>query len=186
MGLTASPDDVYGRLMSIPDHLTEPYLQLLTEWTDDEIRVVTKRLEEGTAHPMAVKRILAGEVVAAIHGLDAAAAAARAEFTARFSKRSFGDTQNLPVVSLKDHAEDTLGALISRTLEFAPSLSAVRRVAQQKGLRLIRESNGDQQPTPLTEASVQQTLGEVVSEVGALEGAELYLKVGRKVARIDV
>jgi hypothetical protein len=48
------------------------------------------------------------------------------------------------------------------------------------------QSNGEQQPTPLTEASVQQTLGEVVGEAGALEGAELYLKVGRKVARIDV
>lgn len=66
---------------------------------------------------MAIKCILAGEVVAALHGLDAAAAA-RAEFTARFSKRSFGDTQNLPVVFLKNHAEDTLGALISGTLDF--------------------------------------------------------------------
>ncbi len=185
VGLTASPDEVYGRLMSIPDHLTEPYLQLLTEWTDDEIRVVTKRLEAGSAHPMAVKRILAGEVVAALHGLDAAAAA-RAEFTARFSKRSFGDTQNLPVVSLKDHAEGTLGALISRTLDFAPSISAVRRVAQQNGLRLIRESDGDQRTTQLSEASVQQTLDAVVNDVGALDGAKLYLKVGRKVARIDV
>ncbi|MFI7290002.1 tyrosine--tRNA ligase [Streptomyces anulatus] len=184
VGLTATPDDVYGRLMSIPDHLTEPYLQLLTEWTDDEIRVVTKRLEEGTAHPMAVKRILAGEVVAALHGPHVAAAA-RAEFTARFSKRSFGDTQNLPVVSMKEHSEDTLGALISRTLDFAPSISAVRRVAQQKGLRLIREVDGEQQTTQLTEASVQQALGAVVSEVGALDGVELYLKVGRKVARID-
>lgn len=184
VGLTATPDDVYGRLMSIPDHLTEPYLQLLTEWTDDEIRVVTKRLEAGTAHPMAVKRILAGEVVAALHGPHVAAAA-RAEFTARFSKRSFGDTQNLPVVSMKEHGEDTLGALISRTLDFAPSISAVRRVAQQKGLRLIREADGEQQTTQLTEASVQQALGAVVSEIGALDGVELYLKVGRKVARID-
>ncbi|MER7038031.1 tyrosine--tRNA ligase [Streptomyces microflavus] len=184
VGLTATPDDVYGRLMSIPDHLTEPYLQLLTEWTDDEIRVVTKRLEDGTAHPMAVKRILAGEVVAALHGPHVAAAA-RAEFTARFSKRSFGDTQNLPAVSLKEHSEDTLGALISRTLDFAPSTSAVRRVARQKGLRLIREADGEQQTTQLTEASVQQALGAVVSEVGALGGAALYLKVGRKVARIE-
>lgn len=61
----------------------------------------------------------------------------------------------------------------------------MRRVAPQKGLRLIRESNRDQQPTPLTEASVQQTLGEVVSEIGTLEGSELCPKVGRKVARID-
>ncbi|MDQ1015780.1 hypothetical protein [Streptomyces afghaniensis] len=83
-GLTASPDEVYGPLMSIPDHLTESYLQMLTEWTDDEIRVVAMRLEAGTANPMAVSRILAGEVVADFHGLGAAAA--RTEFTARFSK----------------------------------------------------------------------------------------------------
>jgi tyrosyl-tRNA synthetase len=87
---------------------------------------------------------------------------------------------------LKDHAEDTLGALISRTLDFAPSVSAVRRVAQQNGLRLIREADGDQHTTQLTEASVQQTLAAAVGEAGALDGAELYLKVGRKVARIDV
>lgn len=185
VGLTASPDDIYGRLMSIPDHLTEPYLQLLTEWTDDEIHVVTKRLEEGTAHPMAVKRILAGEVVAAVHGLDAAAAA-RAEFTARFSRRSFGDTRNLPVVPLKDHAEDSLGALISHTLGFAPSISAVRRVAQQNGLRLILEVGGEQRTTQLTEVSVQQVLSAVLRETKVLNGAQLYLKVGRKVARIEV
>lgn len=62
----------------------------------------------------------------------------------------------------------------------------MRRVAQQNGLRLIRESDGDQQTTQLTEASVQQTLNSVVSEVGALDGAELHLKVGRKAARLGV
>ncbi|MFR9725046.1 tyrosine--tRNA ligase [Streptomyces sp. MS19] len=185
VGLTSSGDEVYGRLMSIPDHLTEPYLRLLTEWTDDEIRVVTKRLGEGTAHPMAVKQILAGEVVAALHGLDAAAAA-RAEFTARFSTRSFGDTKNLPVVSLEEHAGETLGTLISSTLDFAPSMSAVRRVALQNGLRLIRESDGEQQTRLLSEASVQHTLGEVIDQEGAPDGAKLYLKAGRKVARIDL
>ncbi|MCB5163576.1 tyrosine--tRNA ligase [Streptomyces virginiae] len=184
VGLTATPDDVYGRLMSIPDHVTEPYLKLLTEWTDEEIQVVTKRLADGTAHPMAVKRILAGEVVAALHGLDAARAA-RAEFTARFSKRSFGDTQNLPVISLKEHAETSLGALLSQTLDFAPSLSAVRRIAQQNGLRLIAESDGEQNATPLTETAVQQTLATVLTEAGAADGADLYLKAGRKIARID-
>lgn len=76
----------------------------LTEWTAKEITTVTDRVADGTAHPMAVKHILAGEVTAALHGLEAADAA-RAEFTARFSKRTFGDTQNLPVVSVMKHGE---------------------------------------------------------------------------------
>ncbi|GGS97558.1 hypothetical protein GCM10010286_23110 [Streptomyces toxytricini] len=184
VGLTATPDDVYGRLMSIPDHLTEPYLKLLTEWTDEEIQLISKRLADGTAHPMAIKRILAGDVVAALHGLEAAQAA-RAEFTARFSKRSFGDTQNLPVVSLKEHAETSLGTLLSQTLDFAPSLSAIRRIAQHNGLRLISEANGEQHTTPLAEPSVQQTLAAVVTEASTADGAVLYLKAGRKIARID-
>jgi tyrosyl-tRNA synthetase len=184
IGLSASPDEVYGRLMSVPDRLTEPYLRLLTEWTDDEIGTVTGRLADGTAHPMAVKRILAGEVVAALYGVEAAGAA-RAEFTARFSKRSFGDAHNLPAVSLEEHAEHTLGAVVSRALEFAPSISAVRRVAQQNGLRLIVETDGEQQTTPLEESAVQQPLSEVVAGAARLEGVSLYLKVGRRVARIE-
>ncbi|MFI6004789.1 hypothetical protein ACIA98_31015 [Streptomyces sp. NPDC051366] len=133
---------------------------------------------------MAVKRILAGDVVAALHGLEAAQAAL-AEFTARFSKRSFGDTQNLPVVSLKEHAETPLGTLLSQTLGFAPSLSAVRRIAQQNGLRLISETKGEQHTTQLTEPSVQQTLAAVLAEAGIIDGADLYLKAGRKIARIN-
>ncbi|WP_406223546.1 hypothetical protein [Streptomyces decoyicus] len=121
--------------------------------------------------------------MAALHGLQAAEAA-RAEFAARL-KRSFGDTQNLPVVSLPEHGEATLGQLISQTLEFTPSVSAVRRVAQQNGLRLIAEADGEQQTTMLTQPSVQQTLTTVVAKAEVGEGAELYLKVGRKVARVE-
>lgn len=130
VGLSSSPDEIFGRVMSIPDHLIEPYLKQLTEWTDEEIATVTARVANGTAHPMAVKRILAGEVTATLHGLEAAEAA-RAEFAARFSKRTFGEAHNLPTISLKEHAETALVTLLTQILGFAPSNSAARRVAAQ-------------------------------------------------------
>ncbi|MGH3716836.1 MAG: tyrosine--tRNA ligase, partial [Micromonosporaceae bacterium] len=183
VGLTASPDDVYGRLMSIPDHLIEPYLRQLTEWTDPEIQVVAKRREDGTSHPMAVKHILAGEVVAAIHGLDAAWEARR-QFTARFSKRSLGEVENLPTVSVDEHGSELLGALISRHLAFTPSLGAARRIAQQNGLRLVIEAaDADQRTITLTEETLRQPVTEVVSE-HLTQDVRLYLKVGRKIARV--
>src|SRR5690606_29945605 len=37
VALTASADEMFGRLMSIPDRLMEPYLRALTEWTDPEL-----------------------------------------------------------------------------------------------------------------------------------------------------
>ncbi|MFI5808568.1 tyrosine--tRNA ligase [Streptomyces sp. NPDC051561] len=184
VGLSSTPDEIYGRLMSIPDHLIEPYLKQLTEWTDEEISKVTARIADGTAHPMAIKRILAGEVTATLHGLKAAEEA-RAEFTARFSKRSFADTQNLPTISLQEHAETPLATLISQVLGFATSNSAVRRIAQQNGLRLIAEADGEQHTTQLTETAVQQPLGEILTEADSAKDADLYLKIGRKIARID-
>lgn len=185
VGLSSAPDEIFGRLMSIPDHLVEPYLKQLTEWTDEEIATVTGRVADGTAHPMAVKRILAGEVTATLHGLEAAEAA-RTEFTARFSKRTFGDTQNLPTVSHKEHVATTLGALLTQVLAFAPSNSAARRVAAQNGLRLIAETpDGEQQTTQLGENTIQQPLSALVSEADVAGESTFYLKAGRKIARID-
>ena len=185
VGLSASPDDIYGRLMSIPDHLVVPYLKQLTEWTDDEIATVTGRLADDTAHPMAVKRILAGEVTAALHGLEAAEGA-RAEFTARFSKRAFGDAQNLPSFSLKEHAGTALVTLLTKVLAFAPSNSAARRVAAQNGLRLIAETaEGDKHATALEADTLHQPLASLIPQASVSVEATLYLKAGRKVARIE-
>ncbi|PYC77341.1 tyrosine--tRNA ligase [Streptomyces tateyamensis] len=186
VGLSSSPDEIFGRVMSIPDHLIEPYLKQLTEWTDEEITTVTGRVADGTAHPMAVKRILAGEVTAALHGLKAAEAA-RAEFTARFSKRTFGEAQNLPAVSFQEHAETPLVTLLTQVLGFAASNSAARRVAAQNGLRLIAEGvDGEQHTTQLDEGSTQQALSALVGEAELTGEATFYLKAGRKIARIDV
>ena len=180
VGLTAHPDDVYGRVMSIPDHLIEPYLQQLTEWTDPEIHLVAKRRDDGTAHHMDVKRVLAGEVVAALHGVEAAATARR-EFTARFSKRSYAETENLPVVSLGDSGSKTLGTVITQELAFTPSLNAAKRIAQQNGLRLVIETETGQQTIQLTDEALYKPLRDVVA--AATQG-RLYLRVGRKISEI--
>lgn len=181
--LTADPDEIYGRLMSIPDHLIQPYLQQLTEWTDGEISQAFKRRDEGTAHPMDLKRILAGDVVAGLHGL-AAAAAARRQFGARFSRRSFTELENLVGVFLSDSGEEMLGTVIVRELGFTPSLNATRRIAQQDGLRLIVEGPDGQRIVSLGEDALRRPLRDVVAD--ELTTGGLYLKVGRKVAQLHV
>ncbi|MFH8380146.1 hypothetical protein ACH4E7_04285 [Kitasatospora sp. NPDC018058] len=105
----------------------------------------------GSSLLVVVKRVLAGEVPAALDSLKAAEAA-RAEFTARFSKRTFGEAQNLPAISFKEHAETPLANVLTQILGFAPSNSAARRVAAQNGLRLIAEAaDGEQHTTQLDE-----------------------------------
>lgn len=188
VGLSSSPDEVFGKIMSIPDRLMVPYLRAWTEWTDEEITQVTARLEARSLHPMDLKKILAGEVVTALHGVEAAMAA-RAGFVAQFSKKSFADVGTLPVVELSEHGAEGIATVLSKVLEFTPSASAARRVAKQNGLRLVIEKGEEKQrAVVLAESEALRPLAEVVREAVAAqpEGTAdaVYLKAGRKIAQI--
>ncbi|EST37781.1 tyrosyl-tRNA synthetase [Streptomycetaceae bacterium MP113-05] len=185
IALSASAEDVFGKVMSIPDRLMAPYLRAWTEWTDPEIEQVLARVEARDVHPMDLKKVLAGEVVTALYGV-AAATRARAGFVAQFSKKSFSDVGSLPALDLAEHGGEGITALLSKVLEFTPSASAARRIAKQKGLRLVVETSGGQQAVVLPEADALRPLGEVVSEKLAETGVSgtVYLKAGRKIAEI--
>ncbi|MGH4026439.1 MAG: tyrosine--tRNA ligase [Pseudonocardiaceae bacterium] len=188
IALTAPADDIFGKVMSIPDRLMVPYLRAWTEWVDAEIDAVHARVEAGTLHPMDLKKILAGEAVAALHGVQAATAA-REAFVAQFSRRSFGTVDSLPTLDAADVRDESLGAVLARTLEFSPSMSAARRVARQNGLRVVVESGSGQESVVVPEEAISRPLHEVVTEAiaampGAGDATGIYLKVGRKVARL--
>ncbi|MFV2197463.1 tyrosine--tRNA ligase [Nocardiopsis sp. LOL_012] len=104
IALSAAPEDIFGKVMSIPDRLVSPYLRAWTEWSNAEIDSVNARVEQGTLHPMDLKKVLAGEAVAALHGVETAMSA-RAAFTAQFSRRAFGDIDTLPVVDAASTSE---------------------------------------------------------------------------------
>jgi tyrosyl-tRNA synthetase len=188
IALTATADDVFGRIMSIPDRLMVPYLQAWTEWTDEELSAVTRRLEEKSLHPMDLKKILAGEVVAALYEVETAMAA-RAGFVAQFSKKAFGEVESLPTVDASQHGGETVTTVLTKVLEFTPSASAARRIAKQNGLRLVVETEGGQKAVVLPEAAAIRPLAEVVARTLAEEGlsagsGSIYLKAGRKVAEL--
>jgi tyrosyl-tRNA synthetase len=76
IGITESPTDIFGKLMSIPDELMWTYYDLVTDRTPAEIAALKKEVASGAAHPMDVKMRLAQEVIAGFHGEDAARKAA--------------------------------------------------------------------------------------------------------------
>jgi tyrosyl-tRNA synthetase len=179
--LTAPAGEVFGKVMSIPDHLMVPYLKALSEWQGPELAVVTHRLGDGSLHPMDLKRVVAGEVTAALHGVDAAMQA-REDFDAHFSRRSFADVEDLAAVS--DLSQPVVEAV--KSLGFAASNSEVRRVAEQKGLRLVVEPYDGigQEQFVLGPDDIREPLSTVLeSKLNGLSG-RFYLRVGRKLARI--
>jgi tyrosyl-tRNA synthetase len=72
VGITEPPDEIFGKLMSIPDDLMWTYYDLITDRTPAEIAALKKEVAAGGAHPMDVKMRLAREVIAGFHGADAA------------------------------------------------------------------------------------------------------------------
>ncbi|MGP3950487.1 tyrosine--tRNA ligase [Streptomyces sp. 7N604] len=188
VGLTASADDVFGKIMSVPDRLMEPYLKAWTEWTDEEITLALARIEDRSLHPMDLKKVLAGEVVAALYDVDSAMAA-RAAFVAQFSKKSFTEVGSLPSVDAAQHGAESVAAVLTKVLEFTPSASAARRIAKQNGLRLVVEADGGQQAFVLDEAAATRPLAEAVAQTLAGAGlaagsGSVYLKAGRKIAEL--
>ncbi|MGH3832441.1 MAG: tyrosine--tRNA ligase [Pseudonocardiaceae bacterium] len=177
--LAATAGEIFGKIMSVPDRLVEQYFRALSEWRDSELAVTAERVQAGSLHPMEVKKILAGEVTAAIHGVDAAMLA-REEFVARFSKRTFAEAGDLPTISgLGRSVTDAVKAL-----GFAKSNGDVRRVAEQGGLRLVVESEGGQEQVAITAEEAREPLDAVVKDKLDGQSGDFYLKVGRKLARI--
>ncbi len=68
VGLTDKPEDMYGKLMSVPDKLMVRYYELLTSATPEEIAAV----KSGGMHPMEAKKRLARMIVTEYQGTSAA------------------------------------------------------------------------------------------------------------------
>lgn len=178
--VAATAGEIFGKMMSIPDRLVEPYFRALSEWRDGELTVVRDRVAAATLHPVDLKKVLAGEVAAAIHGVDAAMKA-REEFAAQFSRRAFSDLQDLPAVG--DPGRTVVD--IVKALGFAKSNGDVRRVAEQNGLRLVIESGAGQEQLPLTADEAREPLAALIKDKVGDQTTGLYLKVGRKLAHIN-
>lgn len=75
IGINEPPKEIYGKTMSIPDHLIVRYFELVTDVPMAEIRRIQAGMEDGSLNPRDGKMRLAREIVALFHGREAATAA---------------------------------------------------------------------------------------------------------------
>jgi tyrosyl-tRNA synthetase len=75
IALLSPPEDMYGKVMSVPDHAMGLYMRLVTRWTPERIAGTETRLKSGEAHPRDVKMELAREIVSIFHDENTAQAA---------------------------------------------------------------------------------------------------------------
>lgn len=87
IGLTDHPNDMFGKIMSIPDALIVEYLKLVTDFTDEERNDNIQQLNDGL-NPMFLKKRIGFNVVKQYHGLEEAHLALEF-FENQFQKKSF-------------------------------------------------------------------------------------------------
>jgi tyrosyl-tRNA synthetase len=131
--LNTSPEDMYGKVMSVPDAAMGDYFRLVTRWTPAEIKELERNLEGGELHPRDVKMKLAREIIAIYHGEDAVEPA-EAEFKRVFQQ---GDLpEDMPEIEIRSGAS-LVDVMVEA--ELAKSKSAARRLIDQRGVRLDDE-----------------------------------------------
>jgi tyrosyl-tRNA synthetase len=72
IALNDPPEEMYGKVMSLPDGVMLDYFTLVTDTPQEEIEEIRRKLAERSVNPMDVKKRLAREIVSDLHGAEAA------------------------------------------------------------------------------------------------------------------
>jgi tyrosyl-tRNA synthetase len=128
--LNSPPEDMYGKVMSVPDAAMGDYFRLVTRWTPIEIDQIETDMASEKLHPRDVKMRLAREIVEIYHG-EQAGELAEGAFRRVFQEREIPEDMEEIVFE----SGQTL-VKIMQEVGFASSSSEARRLIKQGGVRL--------------------------------------------------
>ena len=140
IGLTDEPNDMFGKVMSIPDELMVKYYRLASTEDVAKIDEIEHGLAAGELHPNKVKRALARNIVAAYYD-EAVANAAEADFDLKFKEHGF--PEDAPTLELDLTPGDDGLVYVAKLLvsaHAAPSVSEARRLIDGGAVRMNGET----------------------------------------------
>lgn len=132
--ILSTPEDMYGKVMSVPDRAMLSFYKLVTRYTPAQIDALEKGLADGSRHPRDVKMELAREIVTIFHGADAAQTAER-HFVSVFQQRALPDEME----EMKVDRSMTIADLLI-FVQAAKSKNEARRLIDQGGVKLDGET----------------------------------------------
>ncbi len=139
INFTDSPEEFYGKMMSIPDELIPRYELLLTPMTEEQIKIQAELLktpaEDGGLHPRDVKSNLAKWLITQFHSMEAAETAEE-NFIKQFRNKEIPD--DIPEKTFQGGQDYPLLDLLAEN-ELASSKNEARRLIKGGGVKI----NGD-------------------------------------------
>lgn len=143
VGIADPPEEMFGKLMSVPDHLIGKYFRLTTDLDPEQIDELEREASAGGPGAGRAKRRLAREVTALYHGAEAANAGERRfdQIHVEHDVPDEIDEAVVPVETIRDGIVH-LPALMSR-IGLARSNSDARALIEQGGVKLDGEAIRD-------------------------------------------
>jgi tyrosyl-tRNA synthetase len=161
IGVTDDPNDMFGKVMSIPDALMANYFGLLAGLGMHEVAVLT---DPAKTHPRQAKERLGRAIVAKYHGRAAADAAAE-EFARVFSRKQ--TPADMPEIAAPAAPVNVMDLIVSAG--FAKSKSQARQLVEQGAVSLDGDRVAD------FKAMLELKSGQVL-RVGKLKFGKIAVK----------
>ncbi|MBP1680548.1 MAG: tyrosine--tRNA ligase [Proteobacteria bacterium] len=163
IGVTDTPSDMFGKMLSISDELMWRYYELLSTQSLEEIAALKKEVESGAVHPKHAKEMIALEIIERYHN-KADALEAKAEFDRVHSQNEI--PTDIETFTSNESPLWIAKALVDCGLE--ASTSQARRDIKQGAVKLDQEKVDDEQ--------LQLACGEYILQVGKRKFARLKVQ----------
>ena len=140
VGLTDAANDMFGKVMSIPDEMMVKYYRLASTLPVDQIDAIEEGLKNDTLHPNKVKRALARNIVAAYHS-EEEAVEAEAAFDRQFKQHEIPEDIAEFAADLTPNDEGKVYvAKILADAGLCQSAGEARRMIDQGGVKINGEA----------------------------------------------
>lgn len=136
IGIYESPEDMFTKVMKIPDNMILKYFNLCTDIHPDEIEKIQEELKDANTNPRDVKMRLAKEIVTLYHGKEKAEIGEQ-YFTTVYQQKDIPD--NIPEIKIdSNNIENDVIDIVSViwSSDIISSKSEIRRLIQQGGIKI--------------------------------------------------
>jgi tyrosyl-tRNA synthetase len=159
INLTDPPEEMYGKLMSIPDEMLPRYELLLGLLNEEQIKEQAHQIQSNDLNPRDIKMHLAKYLISQYYSQEEGERAEQA-FITRFQKRDI--PEEMPEITIETAVAYPITTIMVEHA-LAPSKNEARRLIQGGGVKL----NGDK-------------VDDVELSISASAGESLVLQVGKR------
>ena len=136
IGITESPKEMFGKIMSISDELMFRYYELLSTLDPKEIKKIKEGVKEGRLHPKDIKKKLAIEIISRFHSPSEAIQAAE-EFERVFKYKE--EPEEIEEIDIYLSQKKIWLPKLLQLVGLTQSSSEGKRIIQQGGVRVNRQ-----------------------------------------------